>query len=56
MFMGVVVWMHDVTGVGGRYALGEHAVRDDVKHAERKHHRHDGEAELEHVLHVGLQK
>ena len=44
----------DFTCVRRRYALGEHAVRDDVEHTERKHHRHDGEAELEHILHVGL--
>lgn len=46
----------DFTCVRGRYALGEHAVCDDVKHVERKHHRDDDEAELEHILHVSLQK
>lgn len=43
-----------VTCVGGRDALGEDAVSDDVEHAEGEHHRHDGEAEMEDVLHVGL--
>lgn len=43
-----------LTGVWGRYALGEHAVRDDVEHAERKHHGDDGETQLEHSLHISL--
>lgn len=46
----------DFTCVRGRYAFGEHAVCDDIKHTERKHHRQDDEAELEHILHVSLQK
>ncbi len=46
----------DFTCVRRRYALGEHAVCDNVKHTERKRHRDDGEAELEHILHGRLQK
>lgn len=42
------------TAVRGRHALGEHAVRDDTKHAKRKHHGDDGEAKLEHGLHRSL--
>lgn len=46
----------EVTCVGGRDALGEHAVCDDVEDAESEDHGCDREAELEHGLHVGLQK
>lgn len=42
------------TGVRGRHAFGEHAVRDDVEHAKRKHHGDDGEAKLEHGVHHSL--
>ena len=46
----------ELTCVRGRYILGEHAVCDDVKRTESKHHRDDGKAELEHILHVSLKK
>lgn len=45
-----------VTCVRGRHALGEHAVSDDVEHAEGEHHGNDGDAKMKHILHVGLQK
>lgn len=45
-----------LTGVRGRYALGEHAVRNDIEHAERKHHGDDGETQLEHSLHLSLRR
>lgn len=48
--------MGEVTCVGGGDALGQHAVCDDVEDAESKDHGCDSEAELEHGLHVGLQK
>lgn len=45
-----------LTGFWGRHALGEHAVRDDAEHAEWKHHGEDGEAQLEHSLHLSLRR
>ena len=52
---GLCAVREDVTCVGGRNALGEHGVRDDVEHTERKHHGEDVEAELEHAHDVNLQ-
>lgn len=42
------------TAVRGRHALGEHALCDDVEHAQRKHHGDDGEAQMEDGLHPSL--
>lgn len=45
-----------LTCVRGWHTLCEDTVCDDIKHAERKHHWDDNDAELEHVLHVRLQR